>query len=71
MPLIDPNQTGQDLNTAILAGESALQKDPFHVIPAPQQQAMERLLATFQALANDPVRWPALVSFLNNLGQTP
>jgi hypothetical protein len=68
---IDPVQTKTDLNAAIVFGESSLDRAPFFLVPQEEAAPMQRLLAQLQTIVNDPVKWPALVAWLNNLGSTP
>jgi hypothetical protein len=64
---IDPVATAADLNSAIVFGESSIEKAPFFLLPQAESAPMLRLLAQLQVLVNDPVAWPALVTFVNQL----
>jgi hypothetical protein len=69
VPQIDPVATAVDLNSAIVFGESSIEKAPFFLLPELERPGLLRLLAQLQSIVNDPVAWPALVAFVNALSQ--
>ncbi len=72
-PEIDPVQTKADLALAIAYSEQGLASLANGMLTAnivgPEvTAAMQRLLTTFEAMSQDPVRWPAFCAWWNSLG---
>jgi hypothetical protein len=68
MQKIDSTQTGQDLLGMIEAIKEEIQRPLIRSsIPQQDMDSLERLLALGQTIVNDPIKWPALVSWFNDL----